>query len=248
LSDTKRSLAGTADKYTDNNSTPIILVDFASIFEYNANMSAKSTITTQIISTPFPLTYDYLKERYKDYHSPKDKISRLAAEGTLIRLKKGFYLPATDNKPTELVANLLLGPSYVSLETALSYYGMIPERVYAVRSVTTKRSKAYKTPIGRFEYLTVKEGYFSVGVRSASNEFYRFLIASPEKAICDMIALTPGLKIQSLKAMREYIEEDIRIDLPEEVSLDVSVIKRVAETGVKRREMSFLLEYCAGAK
>ena len=137
-------------------------------------MNTKSTI-----QMPIPATYDFLKEQYKEYRSPKDKISRLAAEGSLIRLRKGFYLPATAERQAELAANLLHGPSYISLETALSFYGMIPERVYAIRSVTTKRSKLYKTPIGRFEYFTAKEGYFSVGVRSAIHGSASILIASP---------------------------------------------------------------------
>jgi len=204
-------------------------------------MDAKLTISV-------PVTYDYLTEQYKAYRSPNDKLSRLAKGGELIRLKKGLYLPAEREgqrlAPAELIANLLLGPSYVSLETALSFYGMIPERVYTTRSVTTKRSKSFQTPVGRFEYFTVNHRYFSIGVRSIVRDGVAFLMASPEKAICDMIVKTAGLKIQSLKAMREYIEEDLRIDLAEVMPMDSSIFSEVLDVGVKRREIEFLKEYC----
>jgi len=194
-----------------------------------------------------PVTYDFLKEQYKKYRSPKDKISRLVKEGELIRLKKGLFLPSSD-KPGEIfslgaAANLLYGPSYVSLQTALSYYGMIPERVFAIRSMTTKRGRSFDTPAARFDYCTVRKDVFSIGVRSVVHDGVSFLIASPEKAICDLIIAASGLRIQSKKAMREFIEEDMRIQLPDNEQPDLSIIDKALETGIKRREIHFLKEY-----
>ncbi len=90
-----------------------------------------------------------------DYRKPRECISRMVKNEQLIRLKNGFYLIADRIKsgshtviPYEQVANLLYGPSYVSLEWALSFYGMIPERVHTVTSMTLGRNKEYRTPIG----------------------------------------------------------------------------------------------------
>ena len=205
-------------------------------------MNTKTAVNVQV-----PVTYDYLKTRFSSYRSPKDKISRLTASGELIRLKKGLYLPVPENgdnaAPPELIANMLFGPSYVSLESALSFYGMIPERVYSVRSVTTKRGRVFETPVGRFDYSKARRDYFSIGIRPVFRESVCFLIAAPEKAICDMIIMTAGLKIQSVKAMREYIEEDMRIDINDIGAIDMSIIDHVFNTGIKKREIGFLKEY-----
>ena len=200
-----------------------------------------------VMNSSVPVSYDVLKEEYKAYASPKDKIARLVSGGELIRLKKGLFLPRPQKEenryPYELIANILRGPSYVSLQTALSYYGMIPERVFAIRSVTTKRSKIYQNQIGRFEYMHAKQDYFSIGIKSVLRDGVSFLIASPEKAICDMIAGTAGLRIQSKKAMREYLEDDMRVDISMSCPADLSVYDSVIETGIKRREIELLKEY-----
>ena len=205
-------------------------------------MITKSTEKMQI-----PITYDLLKEKYKEYRACKDKISRLVKDGTIIRLKKGLYLPVSDKsnefQTLALTANLIYGPSYVSLETALSYYNIIPERVYSIGSVTAKRSKTFINQAGRFDYFSAKKEYFSIGIKQVGIDDVVFLIAAPEKAICDLIVKTSGLKIQSVKAMREYLEEDIRIDCDELLLPDISILDKVLETGIKKREIGFLKEY-----
>jgi len=78
------------------------------------------------------------------YKEPRERINRLSKKGDLIRLKNGFYLIAdriAQGLPYEQIANLLYGPSYVSLEWALSFYGMIPERVHTVTSMCLGRAK-----------------------------------------------------------------------------------------------------------
>lgn len=81
----------------------------------------------------------------KDHKRPNDKISELVKSGDLIALKRGLYLPGerTNLAAPEpfLTANYLGGPSYISLETALSYWGLIPERVYEISSITMQLSK-----------------------------------------------------------------------------------------------------------
>jgi predicted transcriptional regulator of viral defense system len=187
-----------------------------------------------------PIEYEALAGKYRNCKSPKDKIARLAQSGALTRLKKGLYIQK-GNFSRELIANRLYGPSYVSLEAALSYYGIIPERVYMVRSMTVKRAKRYDTPYGRFEYVHAKPSYFSLGIRQQTTGGVSFLIASPEKALCDMIAFISGLRIQSLKAMREFLEEDLRADTDEIHSAE-GFFDSIINTGVKSREMALLRE------
>ena len=210
-------------------------------------MGAKSTTETIV-----PVTYDVLKEKYRAYNSPKDKIARLVSAGELTRLKKGLFLPCSLGNAAaasrELIANTLRGPSYVSLQTALAFYGMIPEYVYSTRSITTKRSKVYQTQLGRFDYSTAKPEYFSIGIKSLTIDGVSFLIASPEKAVCDMIAMTPKLRIQSAKAMREYLEEDMRIDISELERIDFSIFDSVIAACVKRMEIGLLKEYCRNGR
>jgi len=70
-----------------------------------------------------------------------------------------------------------------------------------------------------------------------------YLIASPEKAICDMICTTPGLRLQSVKAMQTYLEEDLRIDFSVNTDFDTEVVRQCIETGKKRTEFIQLYKF-----
>lgn len=84
----------------------------------------------------------------------------------------------------ELIANHLYDPSYVSMESALGYYGLIPEKVLAVRSATTGRSRKFENSVATFQYVSVKENYYSIGITQRMvDDKYAFLIVSPEKAL-----------------------------------------------------------------
>ncbi|MDR1796725.1 MAG: hypothetical protein LBR44_04670 [Clostridiales Family XIII bacterium] len=199
---------------------------------------------------PMPLTYGELALLYRGYKSPHDKIARLAKDGTLIRLKKGLYVPAPSKKTgvkmvsQDVIAGRLYGPSYISLYYALSlhHYDIIPETVYYTSSVTTRRSRDIRTPIGWFRYVHVPEDYFHIGVRHESWVGLGYDIASPEKALCDLIILTPGLRLQSFGAMVEYLEEDIRAVLSDLGEIDFGIFDQVIEVGIKRREIRLLKE------
>lgn len=193
-----------------------------------------------------PANYDSLRNVFEGYRSPEDKIERLEASGDIIRLKRGLYIlsPQKTKEPLskELIANHLLGPSYVSLQSALSYYGLIPERVYLTLSVTTKRAKKYITPIGEFNYITVNKNYYPIGIKIQSvDEQYSFLIASPEKALCDLVLNTKKLSIQSAKGMRSFLESDVRFDMEALKTLDGKIIADcVDKTAKKQKELIFL--------
>ena len=194
-----------------------------------------------------PIDYQVLVTALRGYKSPKDRVSLLEKNGSLIRLKKGLYVvsPEASQQPLsrELVANHLYGPSYISLESALSYYGLIPEKVYTLRSVTTKRSAHFSNQLGTFDYETVPEDYYSIGMKQEllKNE-YAFLIATPEKALCDMILCTRNLRIQSVKAMQIYLEEDLRIDMSAIKKYNTDIIKSCIALGKKRTELTQLLK------
>lgn len=194
-----------------------------------------------------PVDFSALATLLSDYKSPKSKIAAMERSGDLIRLKKGLFIvsPEVSNQSIsrELAANHLYGPSYVSLESALSFYGLIPEKVYAVRSVTPRLSKRYSTPLGNYEYVTVSEDYFQIGIRQEIvNNHYAYLIATPEKAICDLIVTTRNLRLQSVRAMQTYIEEDLRIDLSVFDNYDTDTIRQCIATGKKKAEFTQLLK------
>ena len=192
-----------------------------------------------------PINKDVLYSLYNDQKRPDRKIPELEQKELIIRVIRNLYVvsPKVHNLEisTELVANHLYRPSYISLETALSYYGMIPERVYTIRSMTTKRTKSFATPLGNFEFKTIPADYFSIGIRQEIiNNSYAFLIASPTKAICDMIVATPNLRLQSVKAMQNYLTKDLRIDVEELRKLDRDVVRECVEVGRKRNELRLL--------
>lgn len=195
-----------------------------------------------------PVDYPLLADYYSHLQSPKDKISSLVKSGALLRLKKGKYLISDNLKQQpaslELIANHLYGPSYVSFETALSYHGWIPERTYLVRSAITKRKKVFSNELGIFEYNTVPGPYYPIGIQQVIIEQqYAFLIATPEKALCDLVITTKGLRIQSFKAMKIYLEEDLRLQPDPNHNIDLQIFKDAANSGHKKSAVLLLHKY-----
>jgi len=126
-------------------------------------------------------------------------------KGYLIRLRNGLYtFAAQANKEQDLfvVANRLYEPSYVSLESALSWHGVIPEGVYSVESVATRKTNCFITPIARFNYRTIKSELF-FGYDILQSEKSPFRMATLEKAILDFYYLNPNvvsaIDLQSLR-------------------------------------------------
>ena len=194
-----------------------------------------------------PINKNILYSLYSDLKRPDEKVSELEQKGLIIRVKRDLYVVSkkvhNQEISSELVANHLYGPSYISLESALSYYGLIPEGVYSIYSVCIKLHKRYQTPLGRFEYIKVPEKYFPIGIhQEIINNSYSFLIATPEKALCDKIITSKNLKIQSVTAMRAYLEEDLRFDMSALTSFDVNMIRKCLEFGRKKVELTQLLK------
>jgi hypothetical protein len=195
-----------------------------------------------------PIETAVLYNFYPNLKSPKDRVRRAEAAGELIRLKKGLYIvsPVVSkiNISAELIANHLHGPSYVSFESALSYYGLIPERVFTVKSATAKRRKIYETPVGVFEYISISPGYFPIGLQTIIvKDSFAFVIASPEKALCDLIISTSRLRFQSQKAVKRYLNEDIRVDFGIAKNWNADIITQCIQHSYKKTELTFLLNY-----
>ena len=171
----------------------------------------RSRIQTEIFD------YQALTDAHKDLSAPRDKTTLLLRQGVIVRVKKGLYVFGDKYRrypySKELLANLVYGPSYVSLDYALAHHGLIPERVEALTSVTPSRSRRFDTPVGLFIYRRVPARAYEVGmVRVEGEHGQAFLIASPEKALADKVVSVRGARIASIGEMGRFLEEDLRID------------------------------------
>lgn len=203
---------------------------------------ARSTFSRGVhpmLSPPLRLRIPYEEFDYQalltalgDYKRPRDRITRLLRQGTIIRVKKGLYVfgEAEQRAPVrkEILANLIHGPSYVSLEYALQHHGLIPERVEAVTSVTVNRSREFSTPLGRFTYRAVPLAAFRSGVQRVEVELGRaYLMAVPEKALADKLH-ADKVALRTQGDIRAYLEEDLRIDVEAIRSLRANLLRDYA--------------------
>lgn len=193
-----------------------------------------------------PVSAASLALEFPDIRKPGQKLGLLEREGDIIRLKRGLYV--WSEKVTgkalslELIANRLLTPSYVSMSTALRYYGLIPEAVYVTQSMTTKENREYETPVGCFEFIHMKRDAFNIGIRNIEENGYSYLMASPEKALCDLIANTPLLILRYRKETLAYLGDDIRLDMDAFYQFNPEVFERyIAAKGKKASSIKTVL-------
>ncbi|MCU0857903.1 MAG: hypothetical protein MUC65_05815 [Pontiellaceae bacterium] len=144
------------------------------------------------------------------------QISRWVSSGKLIQLRRSFYMLADIyRKKTAhpfFLANQIKEASYVSLQSALSYYGLIPEYVPVITSVTTGRPERFETAIGGFLFKHVKKEFFSGYISEKLADGQSAFLATPEKALLDLIYLTPGAdNADYLRELR--IQHSERLDL-----------------------------------
>lgn len=197
--------------------------------------------------TNAPINHSTVSDVLTEYRRPNDKISQLIRNGDLIALRRGLYVPGPNTElPIPhlfLIANHLRGPSYVTAESAFSYWGMIPERVHTVISATSKTSKTYNTPLAPFEYRFLPFPYYSFGLKSeilAPSQ--RAMIASPEKALCDKIVLTTGINLRSQTQTLNFLLDDLRLDEESLSSIDTSTISSWIEDAPKKTSLEMLVK------
>lgn len=175
-----------------------------STLDLHRNIGREEFDHTQLVSALSP------------YEAAQQKIHELLKSQTIVRVKKGLYVfgPKIRQQPIskESLANLIFGPSCVSLEYALSYHGLIPERVEIVTSVTPKKNKQFNTPIGCFTYKHISASKYPHGIEQHwMDSQHPILIASPEKALCDYIILN-NVSLGTSSAAKTFLEFDLRID------------------------------------
>ena len=194
-----------------------------------------------------PVTTSIIESLYPELKSADKKVTWLEKQGIIIRLKRGLYVinPEYSGKTlsSELIANHLYTPSYISMSTALRYYGLIPEAVYVHQSMTVKHSRSFQTPVGSYDYKYISREAFSIGVRSMHKGDYAFLIASPEKALCDLIANSSKVILRYMKDVEIYLKQDIRMDMDEFHKMDATIFEDYINVGKKADSISTLLKF-----
>ena len=154
---------------------------------------------------------DLLLYDYRNYSDPFNKISSEVRKNNIIKLKRGLYETDKNSDPFT-IANILLSPSYISFETALAFYGMIPERVYAIKSASFKKNKKkeYKNYFGLFLYQDINPNAYPYDIDDIEIDGVKVLIASKEKALLDLLSvLSPR---NNKKELLELLFDDLRID------------------------------------
>lgn len=178
-----------------------------------------------------PIYWDHLllMERYKNYASPKSKVTQLVKSGALIKIRRGLYLESEEaNYSIKTLANLICYPSYLSFEYALSFYQMIPERVEIVTSVSFQKNKnkVFRTPVGTFYYFYLDPTLYHYGIDRLEENHQPFLIATREKALLDTLSKMKGLR--SVRAMQSLLMDDLRINESIFPELDWEEIARLS--------------------
>ena len=185
-------------------------------------------------------------ERGSAYRSTSAKMNALEKAGEIIRLKRGLYvLQATKYgypPSPPICSNHIYGPSYLSLQWALSYYGLIPERVNTLTAITLKHTRSFENQLGYFTYRQVSPTYYPIGITSSIMDGASFQIATPEKALCDLILADTHIPAVSMRGLHIYLEEDIRFDMDQLKEFDTNIISACAEQGMKQSTLLNLIK------
>jgi len=158
-----------------------------------------------------------LRDIYKSFPNFDNKnLVNWQKKGYITKLRNGYYLlneTKIDENLHYFIANKLYEPSYISMESALSYYSIIPEAVYENQSVSTRKTTSFITKLGSFNYRNIKPSlYFGYILITTNNQNSR--IASLEKAILDFLYLRPDINNHSsFLELRWNIEELQKINM-----------------------------------
>lgn len=197
------------------------------------------------------IDYTFVMDCLRDYKSPRSKLTTLLQKGDLIRVKKGLYLFGSDYRKgpysPEIMANKIYGPSYVSREYALAYYGLIPEHVAEVTSISIKRARDFDTPIGRFSYAHLPPKLYQVNFNLVSvrnNE--TALIATPEKALADLLYFRDDHP-ETLNELVDLLFDDLRLDDALVSQMRIGMLTEILKAGGSPT-LKLIIEWLKGQK
>lgn len=182
----------------------------------------------------------------RQYLAGANKLFSLERSGEIIRLKRGLYvLDASEfgfPPSGPIASNHIYGPSYLSSQWALSFYGLIPERVTIYTASTLKHTRTFENKLGLFVYRQLPQAYFSIGIVPSQMDGATFLMASPEKALLDLILSVEHVPANSMAALLRYFDEDIRLDISELKHLDLDILSRCAAVSPKKSTIHTLIK------
>ena len=146
----------------------------------------------------------------------RNNLSRWTKKGLLIRLRQGYFtFPEYKSKRdyNYYFANRIYRPSYISLHTALAFFGIIPEAVTQITSITSLKTAAFKNELGEYSYKSVSENLmFGYEIRAMENG-KSIQFATPEKALLDLLYLYPAYKtekeLKDLRLDEDFLSEDL---------------------------------------
>lgn len=194
-----------------------------------------------------PFELNVLASLFPETRHINEKALRMESGGEIVRLKRGLYVASPDETGKalnrNLIANHIYGPSYVSLHTALRHYGLIPERVHLIQSLTTKHSRSFETPVGDFKYENCSKEYFPVGVTPVVEDGVAYLMATPEKALCDLVNYSRGVNLRFMKDVSIFLEEDMRFDVDALKSFDLGILEDCVQHSRKAQSIKILIKY-----
>lgn len=193
-----------------------------------------------------PVSGSLLASLYPEISAGNKKVAKLESDGYLIRLKRGLYVISPEisgrSLSLELIANAVYAPSYVSMHSALRYYGLIPETVFTLQSVTIKHSRTFENAVGRFEYVQVSRDIFPIGITRQTVGEAAFIIATPEKSLCDLISATSGLTLRYKVDALRFLEDDLRLDMDSFARFRRDIFEEYVRVGKKQESIRTLLK------
>lgn len=183
--------------------------------------------------------YQTLLHALGEYSAPRNRIGALLQRRHVLQVKRGLYVFAETLRkqpvPREWLSNLLHGPSYVSAQSAMQLYGMIPEQVTATTAMCLGRGRAYQTSLGLFLYTQLPSVGYAVGVTWMEIHAKRVFIATPEKAIADAAWLASGAALRSAPDVERLLLEDFRMDDSVFPTLRPAVLAAIRKSTTSRR-------------
>ncbi len=170
-------------------------------------------------------------------------VHRAVRHGEVRRLKPGLFCLAGEFRKTDphpfVLAAMLHSPSHISLESALSYHGLIPEAVFIVTSVTSRRGRLFRTPLGRFSFVRVPAERPKAGVRSVrvDRDGWAF-IAEPVRAIADLVYTRKEVKWELDGSA--FLTESMRIEEEDLYGISLDDVDELLESIRSRRVRKYM--------